>query len=218
VEQVDGCDAARPCECTVKKRKQQSIQRSGIGEAFRTRTFTNFVTDGKGDEITHAKSVAMEYVKKFRQIQDEAHNSIAFLGQVGSGKTHLSVAIANNLMSMGFSVRYMEYRKDIDSMKRNKLDDMYYEKYVNRFKKCDVLLIDDLYKGSKRNGEVMETEIAIIFDIINHRYMQKKPIVVSSEFDVDSLIAADEGVGSRIVEMCKGRVVQLSGTDKNHRI
>ena len=59
----------------------------------------------------------------------------------------------------------------------------------------------------------------IIFEIINYRYYNCLPIIVSTEFTVDMLLAFDEGVGSRIYEMCKRYVVEIpKGIENNYRL
>ncbi len=70
-----------------------------------------------------------------------------FMGQVGSGKTHLCLAICNELMDDGVSVVYMGYREVITSIKQNMMDEVYYNKVMSRYKNARVLLIDDLFKG-----------------------------------------------------------------------
>ena len=52
---------------------------------------------------------AENYVNNFNEIRNGRNSSIIFMGQVGSGKTHLSMAIANNLMDSGISVIYMPF-------------------------------------------------------------------------------------------------------------
>ena len=58
------------------------------------------------------------------------------------------MAIANSLMKKGVGVLYMPYRDNIISLKQNMMDEEYYRKSINKFKKAKVLLIDDLFKGS----------------------------------------------------------------------
>ena len=136
-----------------------------------------------------------------------------FMGQVGSGKTHLSLAIANELMDSGVGVVYMPFRDVIIKVKQNIMDDVYYHKAMNRYKNARVLLIDDLFKGS-----ISKSDINIMFEIINHRYFNNLPVIVSTEKSFDELIEIDEAVGSRIVEMSKNHLVQIKGKKLNYRI
>jgi len=64
---------------------------------------------------------------------------------------------------------------------------------MNRYKNARVLLIDDLFKGS-----ISKSDINIVFEIINHRYFNNLPVIVSTEKSFEELIEIDEAVGSRI--------------------
>jgi len=98
----------------------------------------------------------------------------------------------------------MPYRDVITKIKQNMIDEEYYQKTISKYQLCEVLLIDDLFKG-----KINESDINIIFEIINYRYLNYLPVIVSSEFSIDRLLAFDEGVGSRIYEMSKDYVVEI---------
>ena len=121
-----------------------------------------------------------------------------FMGQPGSGKTHLSLSIANVLMDKGVGVVYMGYRDVITQIKQNIMDEVYYNKVMNRYKNAKVLLIDDLFKGS-----ISKSDINIMFELINHRYFNKLPVIVSTELSIENLVNIDEALGSRLIEMSK---------------
>jgi DNA replication protein DnaC len=81
-----------------------------------------------------------------------------------------------------------------------------------------VLLVDDLFKGATKDGKINESEMRIMFELINHRYLKQLPILVSSEYSLNKMIDYDDATGSRIAEMCKGRIVELKGRELNHRM
>ncbi|MDW8801476.1 ATP-binding protein [Clostridium sp. A1-XYC3] len=199
------------CQCREMDKALLIWKNSGLQMEKNTLTFANYKPY---NEVTKkAKNTAIEYFKQFNSIRNTRKNSIAFLGQVGSGKSHLTVALGVNLLSKGIKVVYMSYRDEILKIKQNILDEDYYARFIGRYKNCEVLLIDDLYKG-----KINESDINIIFEIINYRYMNKLPIIISSEFNAESLLSFDEGVGSRIIEMCKNYIVQIEGKENNYRI
>lgn len=167
--------------------------------------------------------MAIDYCRNFDAIRDTEHNSIAFLGQVGSGKTHLSIAIANYLMKQHVGVRYMQYREDIMKIKQSAVDEIAYTREINKYKNATVLLIDDLYKGAvykNRMGyeAVNEADLRAMFEIINYRYLKKAPMIISSEYTVDQLLDFDEAISSRIIERCKGYIIELHGMELNYRL
>lgn len=189
------------------------LKNSGISEAFRKKNFKNFEIKNRPLLIAHARKMAIDYVTNFEELRHSKNNSIAFLGQVGAGKTHLSIAIANELMKKNIGVLYMQYREAITQLKQNMMDEVYYQNEIGKYKTASVLLLDDLYKG-----KITESDANIMFEIINYRYLKGLPIIVSSEFTVDGLLDFDEAIGSRIIEMCKGRIIEFNDPELNYRL
>lgn len=206
----------RPCECVEVKRCRKILESSGIAEAFRSKTIRKY--DPKSRSQATARDMCIDYVKAFKELRNEQANSIALLGQVGSGKSHLIIAIGNALLKMGIGVIYMQYRETITQLKQTIQDEETFQKTLNRYKNATVLIIDDLFKGMLRQGKANESDLNIMFDLINYRYLKKSPILVSSEYKLKALINFDEAIGSRIAEMCKGRIVEFEGRELNHRM
>ena len=100
---------ATPCECRALREAEDILRKSGIGREFRNKRFDNFDFSRSMATMEGYKK-AMDYENEFLNIENGRCNSIMFLGQVGSGKTHLSMAICNELMDRGISVIYMGYR------------------------------------------------------------------------------------------------------------
>ena len=200
------------CECRALKEAKEILRKSGISEEFRKKRFKNF-NYSKDEQIFNAYKVATDYVRNFKSKEKDKNNSIMLTGQVGCGKTHLCLAIANKLMDEGISVIYMGYREVITSIKQNMMDEVYYNKIMGRYKTCRVLLIDDLFKGS-----ISKSDVNIIFELVNYRYFNNLPVVVSSEMGVNDIMEVDEAIGSRLVEMCGEHLVEVRGKKLNYRI
>ena len=146
-------DVAIPCECREIRICEDILKQSGISDEFRKKTFDSF-NYSYDIQIIDAYGKAIGYYSAFNSIRKVRRNSIMFLGQVGSGKTHLSLAIANKLMDDGVGVVYMSYRDVIMRFKQNVMNEEEYVKLMNRYKHCKVLLIDDLFKGSVTKSDV----------------------------------------------------------------
>ena len=202
---------AIPCSCKSVREAEEILLNSGISEEFRKKTFDNF-DYSYNMEVCEAFSKAKEYAKSFDK-DSKSNKSIMFVGQVGSGKTHLSMAIANSLMKEGVGVMYMSYREEIIRLKQNIMDEEYYRRCMDRFKRAKVLLIDDLFKGS-----ISGSDVNIVFEIINFRYLNNLPVIVSCEKGVEEILVIDEAIGSRIYEMCCGYLVSLCGKRLNYRM
>ncbi len=161
------------------------------------------------------KNAAVQYYQSFSKIMTERQNSLAFLGQVGSGKTHLTVALGLNILkTKKLPVVYFSYRDTITNIKQNMTDEEYYRKQIDKFQNAKVLLIDDMLKG-----KTTESDKNIMFEIINYRYINRLPIIVSSEYGIEDLLNFDEAIGSRIYEMCKDYLIEIDKTiDNNFRL
>ena len=73
-------------------------------------------------------------------------------------------------------------------------------------------LIDDLFKGS-----ISGSDVNIMFEIINFRYLNSLPVIASCEMGIDEIMKIDEAIGSRIYEMCEF-FVSVSGKRLNYRM
>lgn len=209
IPQENSQPLATSCECREIEKLKNEWKYSGINVEMTNHTFTNFEVWNEASQ--RAKDTAISYCTDFNEIRNSRRNSILLCGQVGSGKTHLSVAIGLNLLKQKIKVVYMPYRDVITKIKQNMLDQEYYIKTISKYKLCEVLLIDDLFKG-----KINESDINIVFEIINYRYLNYLPIIVSSEFSIERLLNFDEAVGSRIYEMSKDYVVEIEKDMRNN--
>lgn len=201
------------CSCTQIKKVQRLFKTSQITEQMREKGFKNFHTEGCPKVIADAKTNTMDYFRKFNEIKGTRKNSIALLGKPGCGKTHLLMALANTLIHYGNQVMYFSWIDGMNDIKSNldKLQDM-----VMRLQQAEILFIDDLFKGKDRPTEF---EITQLFAVINYRYLNHLPILVSSERDTDQMCDIDEAVGSRIHEMCRDYlVIMQGGRELNYRL
>ncbi len=200
-----------PCRCAEADKVERLWRSSGINPDDLEKTFRNFET--WNTIARKMKDTASNYCIKFEEIKAERRNSILLCGNPGSGKTHIALALANNFLKKDIRVVYMPYRDIVTSLKQNMIDEEYYKKTLSKYQTCEVLLLDDLYKG-----KVNETDVNIMFELINYRYLNRLPIIVSTEFTVERLLAFDEAIGSRLYEMSKGYIVEIKGTENNYRL
>ena len=200
------------CECRTRDKIKSQWKSCGLNPEMVNYTFGNFKLWNKPSE--NMKDTALAYFTDFNLIRESRKNSIMMCGQVGCGKTHISIAIGINMLKAGIKVVYMPYRDVITKIKQNILDGEYYKKSISKYQTAEVLLIDDLFKG-----KVNDSDINIIFEIINYRYLNFLPIIVSSEFTIENLLSFDQGVGSRIYEMCKNYIVEVEkNAGNNYRL
>lgn len=211
VETKDGM-RYRPCKCREMAKIQKIWEQSGISVNDIDKSFSNFET--WNIQIRDMKDKATSYYRQFENIKKERTNSIMLCGNPGCGKTHLALALANNLLKKKqLPVVYMPYRDVITDLKHHMTDEEYYKRTLSKYQNCEVLLIDDLFKG-----KINETDINIMFELINYRYLNRLPMIISTEFTIEKLLSFDEAIGSRIYEMSKNYVAQIQGSNNNYRL
>jgi DNA replication protein DnaC len=173
------------------------------------------------NEITRkAKQQAAEFITKFSTL-DKGTNFV-LMGQAGGGKTHIVLAIGKALLDKKIKVIYAPYLEAIRELKANAMDDEYYNKILNRYKKAEILIIDDLFKDKVKKGrltgELTEADMRHIYPILNYRYSNKLTTLISTECTPNMLIELDEALAGRILERC-GKSFGIVFNDKcNYRL
>jgi len=206
------------CSCTKTRKINNLIKSSEITDSFKQMGFGNFDVEGKEQVIIDSRDCAMEYFTNYESIKKTRKNSIALLGQPGAGKTHLLTAIANNFIQKKvIPVLYFPY---VEGFNELRADLKNIEVMLHRMKEVEVLFIDDLFKPVKGIPQATEWQLSQLFSVINYRYLNHKPIMISSELDIDRMLNLDEALATRIAEMCRSYMVVIKGDMKvlNHRL
>lgn len=99
--------------------------------------------------------------------------NIVFIGQPGTGKTHLSVALGLKALGYGYTVLFTSVWEMITTLEQSRAD-MSYHKKVQAYVKPDLLVLDELgYKS------MAETTVEDFFEIVSKRY-EKGSIILTS--------------------------------------
>lgn len=209
-----------PCECVKKRSAIRRIENSGLKPVLSKCTFQTFICDEPFQRTM--KDAAIEYGKSLFCKADEAGKGKPWFfvgGPPGCGKTHICTALCGKaLQDYSMSVVYMRW---IDEVRRLKAEIMEpeYDDIIAPYLNCDLLYIDDLFKGRSRMVNPSDAEIRIAFSIIDGRYKQDKPIIVSSESSLDDLIEqVDEATFSRVWEKAKDHTLYITGSNRNYRM
>ncbi|MDQ0460364.1 ATP-binding protein [Clostridium sardiniense] len=200
------------CKCRENENLINSLAKTGLSGEQLKRSFKDFIP--WNEETKKMKDIATSYYLSFDKIKKSQSNSLALLGESGSGKTHLISALINNfILNKSIDIAYMSYIDSVTELKQNILNAEVYQRKVSRYKTAQILVIDDLFKGG-----YTDSDIRIVLEIINHRYSARLPIMVSSEFFIDDLIKIDKALGGRVREMSKGYIYEIKGIENNYRL
>lgn len=186
--------------CYEKREKVKNAQDSGLGGDYGLK-FDQYQVMTVWQRIAKEKAIA--YAK-------DPTGWLIFCGQVGSGKTMLSSCVANQLLRQGRRVKMKSWPEVV----RYTSVDYYKEKEALKpLQEVDVLFLDDLFKGIPT-----DREIAMAYEVINYRYANKKPTIITSEKTPAEIMDIDEAICSRMYEMCPGIIVIDREKGRDYRL
>lgn len=138
-------------------------------------TFDNFVV-GKSNEFVAAAARAVS------EAPGKKYNPLFIYGGVGLGKTHLLHAIGNylNKTKPKFKTLYVSCEKFtnelIEAIRDTKNPNDAKKAFREKYRSCDVLMIDDIQFVSKTDATQEE-----LFHTFNDLYTAEKQIIISSD-------------------------------------
>jgi len=208
---TEGHAMARRCPCYGFRQVEEAKARSEIPAEFLEKDFDGF--EANDPRLSNAREKARLYAQNFKEIEHDRCNSIMFCGQVGAGKTHLATAICNALAEQGIPVTCLYYRSAVTTLKQLLTSHEEYSMEVQRYKSARVLFMDDFLKG-----KVTESDVNIMYEILDWRYANKLPVIISTEKEIPQIMEFDEAIAGRLVEMCKDNLIRLKGAELDFRL
>ena len=208
-EVAPGYMGVRECGCVKARKAEALLKKSGLAEALEQQTFETFET--RTPMQNTIKCAARRYLDAlFSMPADAPRKPWMYIGgNPGSGKTHICTAVCGELLKANVEVVYMQWLSEARRLKAY-VNEPDFEGMLDRFVDCEVLYIDDLYKQTYRGAPILtDADVRMAFTVFNERYLQNKPTIISSEWSLESLLDADEGVFSRVYERCKGFTVNV---------
>jgi DNA replication protein DnaC len=211
---------AKRCGCFVARQAEVLLEQANIPKRYANCTLANY--ESHNDSLKDALAIAKKFVKNF----PAQEIGVLFIGPCGVGKTHLSVAIIQELIQKkGARCVFYDFRDLIREIQNSFSPDSVLTEsdILAPIFQSEVVVLDEL--GAKRTTAWVEETI---FYVINHRYNHKKTTIFTSNYP-DSEEREDtresfykkggeslvDRIGvrlrSRVYEMCK--VVDMEGDD-----
>ena len=173
-------------------------------------------------EVNSNNKKVYQSLKNYNEklVNEVERKGLILVGNNGVGKTHLACSIANELIKNGIPIIYGTLINLLAELKNtydvyNNISEM---KIIKLYEKVDLLIIDDLGKEKPS-----EWGLEKLFTIINSRYENNLPVIITTNYDQKSLIdrlsingeiETAKSIISRLYEMCY--LVKIE--DRDHRI
>lgn len=207
------------CSCLKKALIRCSCDELNSVSPLSLCTFSSFsldcydmdVEDNTGSSYEKMSRV-YNFCRKYADSFSCGSGNIFMRGATGLGKTHLSLAIANEVISKGFSVVYVSapailsrLEKEHFSGERSKEEEI-----LSGLLECDLLIIDDLGTEFINNFSVTE-----IYNIFNSRLLTGKPVIINSNLTLKEI---EKNYSQRFLSRLAGCAVRLDFTGRDARI
>mgnify|MGYP003396866396 CR=1 FL=1 len=160
-----------------RRHTRRIFEATGLPRRFEGKSLTSYRATEKGQR--NALETALKYVEDLDgNLATGA--GLLFYGKPGTGKTHLAVGIALEFIENNLSVIYtragaiVREVKESWGRKATQTESQIYEKYA----RPDLLIIDEI---GRQFGT--DTERMILFEVINARYEQRKPVLAVTNLD-----------------------------------
>lgn len=181
----------------MKKAKQEKIianfKSALIPPRFQEYNFDNFIENDDRDKIN--KKAMFDYAINFDNNLKNG-SSIILSGTIGTGKTHLSCAVANYIIkNLNKTALFLNTIDAFGKIKAtySKKSEITEIDALNQFIDVDLLILDEFGVQYGTEAEKM-----ILFRIINKRYENLKPTILITNLATAELKKIDERVFDRM--------------------
>ena len=201
------------CSCLKEALVKATIASSGMGMLIEKQSFENFDLSRFEPEtkelMQHNLAVAKAYVRDF----SKKRGNLILIGKTGTGKTHISSAIAREIINKGFDVVYDSTPNILNDFENERFRNDYnrHENITEKYFECDLLIIDDL-------GTEFHTAFTVsaLYNLLNTRQNKGLATIISTNLEPSELISKYE---DRIYSRMLGKgTVALRFGGKDYRV
>lgn len=211
-----GVDKDRLCSCHIELLKRLAFESLCKTSPLKISSFDSFNLSYYPDTISGNEGVScrqkmkdiLDYCKTYANYFDMDSVSIFMYGETGLGKTHLSLAIAGEVIKKGYGVIYGTAQNLLTQLERERFGRAKEDNDTDKMLlQCDLLILDDL-------GTEFSTQftVAEIYNIVNTRMLSGRPTIINTNLSMKQL---QDKYSQRITSRIIGeyQMLRFSGKD-----
>lgn len=175
----------RMCKCMRRALNMAGYESSGVLKLIEKQNFDTFdLGYYEGSEKNNMARI-LSRTRAYAATFDGSMHNLLFIGTTGLGKTHLSSAIAKEVVEKGYDVVYESAQKIFSDFEAEKFGRTAPgEDRTGRYLSCDLLIIDDL-------GTEMQSQFTVscLYNLVNSRLIAEKSMIISTNIRKEELLA-----------------------------
>ncbi len=187
------------CSCVREMLVTENIRSSGMGKLIERQSFENFDLERyKNNPIhysrmSHNFAIAKTYAENFSLDSED----MILMGKTGTGKTHITTAIAKRIIERGFEVLYDSAQNIVSAFEADRFKSGYgpYEPKADKYLECDLLILDDL--GTEFSNQFT---VSCLYNLLNTRKNKALPTIISTNL-------TNEGLSEKYEDRIYSRVI-----------
>jgi DNA replication protein DnaC len=165
------------CSCYYERLGEILYNDSNLPKGLRELTLDKFIPDRLNKLKQNAWVEAMDYCEHYGV---EEEKGLLLEGSFGTGKTHLAVGIITELITRKhIPCLFWDFALFLNRLKGtfDRDSDIRQQELMRPIMETEVLLLDDL--GAEQMTDWVTDTLGII---VNYRYMNKKPLIITTNY------------------------------------
>lgn len=194
------------------ERVRMLLGRAAIPERFSDKGFDNYQSETPNQRAV--LEACRDYAEAFPQHLEDGR-CMLLIGPPGTGKTHLGTAVATEVVRRHrLSAAYASVSEAVRRIKDNWVTRQHAESdLIAMYAKPSLLVLDEI-----GHGWGSDSELLLLFEIINARYQAKRPTILIGNITREEVRAC---VGDRVADRLNEagcRVVRFSGESMRSKV
>lgn len=144
----------------------------------------------------------------------KAHENVVLIGNAGTGKTHLGIALGLQASMMGYKVLFYRMVSFMEALNQAK-DDNTLKGLYKRIAACDMLILDEM-----GYTEVNNTGTRLFFDVLSELIYEKRSLIVTSNLALSqwNQVFADQHLAEAVLDRVIHHCYLIQHEGKSYRL